>query len=96
MRRNRTCLRQEVYHVGGKAALATQIEPYKLSIKYRRPIDENRSSSPELNLHSSVRSASGRAPFLTDAVIRRCAGLEDYQLVRSRVEHYLASHRAAS
>lgn len=95
MRRNRSCLRQEVYHVGGKAALATDIEPYKLSIRYKRPVDENRNSLPELNLHSSVRSANGRAPTLTDAVIRRCAGLEDFELVRSRVEHFLALHRAA-
>jgi hypothetical protein len=40
MRRRAACLRKEAYHRGGKAALSTPIEPYRLSIMWTLPLGE--------------------------------------------------------
>lgn len=90
MRRRHSDLRNENYHVGGKAALNTPIEPYKLSVVYKRRISERKSSTPELSLHSSVRISGKTQPVLTDAVVRKCIGFDDFDHVRSRIEHFLS------
>lgn len=89
MRRRLSDLRQEHYHVGGKAALDAPIEPYKISVVYQQKIDQNKYSNPELSLHSNSRVSGGEQPFLADAVIRKCMGSEDFEFVRNRIEYFL-------
>lgn len=95
MRRRHTCLRQEVYHKGGKAALSTAIEPYRLSVEYS--VDYGAVTSfPELSLNGSARMIGSTNPVVSDVVIRKCLGLSDYEHVRSRIEHFIALHNASS
>lgn len=89
MRRKAHCLREETYHKGGKAALSTPIEPYRLSVHWRRKIGRDKFSVPELSLHSSGRASADTRPELIDAVIRNCMGADDFDYVKSRMEHYL-------
>jgi hypothetical protein len=58
MRRRASCLRDEAYHKGGKAALRNPIEPYRLSIVWSLPLDHDGFSAPELGLYSSSIVAS--------------------------------------
>lgn len=91
MRRSHLCLRDEAYHKAGKQALVGGIEPYRLSVRWRRAITEERFSQPELSLFSDTRIADGENPALFQAVIRKCASMDDFDFVRSRIEHYLTS-----
>ncbi|MGL3104853.1 hypothetical protein [Bradyrhizobium sp. BR 1432] len=89
MRRKAHCLREEAYHKGGKAALSTPIEPYRLSVHWRRKIGRDKYSVPELSLHSSGRASADSHPELIDAVVRNCMGCDDFDYVKSRMEHFL-------
>ncbi|TAV10227.1 hypothetical protein ELI37_06770 [Rhizobium leguminosarum] len=89
MRRRKLDLRNETYHKGGKAALDTPIEPFKLSIRWHRAIGKKLASEPELSLNSSSRAAGSTNPVLDRVVIRRCMGSDDYDHVRSRIAHHL-------
>lgn len=90
MRRRKLDLRDETYHKGGKAALETPIEPFKLSIRWHRVIGRRLASEPELSLNSSSRAAGSANPLLDRVVIRRCMGSDDYDHVRSRIAYHLA------
>ena len=89
MRRRAACLREETYHKGGKAALSTPIEPYRLSIVWKRPLTRG-FSEPELGLHTSSFVAGSASPVLIDAVIRKCMGISDFTYVEDRIEHFLS------
>jgi hypothetical protein len=89
MRRRANCLRDEAYHKGGKQALSAPIEPYRLSIVWKRKMEEVE-SKPELNLHGSSLLAGAHGAVLSDAVIRKCMGSDDFLFVESRIEHYLS------
>lgn len=92
MRRRSLCLRSETYHVGGKAALNMPIEPYKLSIQWDRQHGEVR-SRPEMSLNSTYRIASSNNGEMTEVSVRRCVTLDDFDFVRSRIEHYLSTQQ---
>ncbi|BCH12111.1 hypothetical protein MesoLj131c_63690 [Mesorhizobium sp. 131-3-5] len=89
MRRKGLNLRTESYHVGGKAALRTPIEPFRVSLVWRRHIGRDRFSFPELGLNSNSRVAGSAAPAMFSVIIRKCMGASDYEFVRSRIEHHL-------
>lgn len=85
MRRQRTCLRKEDYHVGGKKALSHEIEPFRLGVVWT--LDKDR--RPELLLAGSSRIGLSSAPELWSAVIRNCTNLQDYEFVVSRLKSNL-------
>lgn len=89
MRRKAKCLREETYHKGGKAALTTPIEPYRLSVIWKLLIGTNKYSTPELSLNSSARISADAQAVMFDAVIRNCMGYEDFDHVKARMEHFL-------
>lgn len=91
MRRKKNCLRQEVYHVGGKNALASEIEIHRLSVVWKRALGDERYSYPELTLNANSRSAGAVVPLLTSATIRDCMGREDYEFVRGKLIEYASS-----
>lgn len=89
MRRRTACLRRESYHKGGKAALTTAIEPFKISVVWAVQRAGEKDSHPELSLNSNMRTAGLESPVLTNAVVRSCVDLADYDYVRSRISTYL-------
>jgi hypothetical protein len=89
MRRRVSCLREETYHKGGKAALRTPIEPYRLSIIWLRPLKDG-FSRPELGLYSTAAMVGSPIPVLREAVIRKCMGISDFDHVTSRMSHFLS------
>lgn len=89
MRRKKLDLRNETYHKGGKAALSTPIEPFKVSIIWRRSLGPKLFSEPELSLNSNSRAAGSTDPVLDRVVIRKCMGNDDFDYVRSRIAHHL-------
>ncbi|MDF0579713.1 hypothetical protein [Bradyrhizobium yuanmingense] len=90
MRRGSSDLRRETYHTGGKRALQTPIEPYRLSVKWSVDIG-GVNTRPELSLIGTSRMSGTTNPTVTDAIIRSCAGHRDYEFVRERIEHYLSA-----
>ncbi|WP_246272809.1 hypothetical protein [Oricola thermophila] len=89
MRRKQLDLRDEQYHKGGKAALASPIEPFRLSVTWKRNAGGGLVSNPELSINSSARAAGGENPTINSVVIRKCMGQADYEFVRSRIETHL-------
>lgn len=88
MRRSSICLRAETYHVGGSAALAAPIEPYRISVQWEREHGAV-NSRPELSLQGQFRMTHLVDAPLHEAVIRKCLDTADYNFVRSRVESYM-------
>ncbi|MHC2106468.1 hypothetical protein [Methylobacterium sp. CM6246] len=89
MRRAHTCLRRELYHKAGKAALSRGIEPFKLSVRWQAMYEEKARSHLELSLKGNTRLLHMTVPLLYDADIRGCAGIADFEYVRSRLEYHL-------
>ncbi|NEK17456.1 hypothetical protein [Rhizobium leguminosarum] len=90
MRRGSLSLRDESYHKGGIAALeGTPISPFKLSIEWERKLGNDVTSKPELSLHSTAREGSAGVGVLIDAIVRNCIGIDDFQFVEERMQHYL-------
>lgn len=90
MRRKLLDLREEQYHKGGKAALKSPIEPFRLSVTWKRSIGEGLFSTPELSVNSNSRAAGVEHPTIDNVIIRKCIGQDDYEFVRSRIEYHLA------
>lgn len=90
MRRQNTCLREETYHKGGKAALSTPIEPHRLSINWKRALPNGASSAPELSLNTTSATAASQHPVLLEAEVRKCMGADDFTFVQSKVEQYIS------
>lgn len=93
MRRTRLCLRDELYHIGGKEALDTKIEPFKVSIRWEFQHD-GQDYQPELTLAGTSRgqqtvggTTSGQ--LVSGAVIKNCIGSVDYEHVKDRLVHHL-------
>lgn len=89
MRRTMTCLREELYHLGGKRELKTKIAPYRISVKWGFGIDGTQ-FQPELTLAGTSRgrysAANGPArQGVSGATISNCAGMIDYNHVRDRI-----------
>ena len=82
MRRASADLRQELYHKGGKRALKTSIEPYRLGVEYSVTLGSI-ISLPELSLNGTSRMTGSTNPTLHEVTIRKCLGIADYEYVRS-------------
>lgn len=88
MRLSGDCLRDELYHKGGKEKLKTPVKPYKLSLAYTIDLGGGVEANPEVNLHTTRRVAENPNPQLFDALIRKSVGLFDYDYVRERIIHF--------
>lgn len=89
MRDKQQCLRQEVYHVNGKAALGTDIEPYRLGVRWVLTDRSGEIFSPELYLEGRATMVAAASPGLFSATIRKCRNSEDYAIIRSKLQSYL-------
>lgn len=85
------CLRKELYHCGGKAALKGKIEPYKLGVQWHTSIDGRIISSPELNIFGTSRMLHEASPALYGITVRKCSSIEDFHLVQTKIKKYLAA-----
>lgn len=88
MRLSEECLRNELYHVGGKKRLKTPVRPYRISIAYTVDLDNGVEARPELNMHTTSYVAERANPKLYDALIRKTVGLIDYEHIRQRILHF--------
>lgn len=89
MRDKDDCLRQEVYHVNGKAALATEIEPYRIGIRWVIADQNGELGSPELFLEGRATMAASSSPGLYSATIRKCRDDVEYSAIKEKIENYL-------
>jgi hypothetical protein len=96
MRRKHFCLRTEMYHEGGANAVKGQIEPFSIGVEWTGPARGTRPSYPELFLHGTSRMLHTPNPTLFDAIIYKCTGLHDFELVRSRIEAHLGGDDEAA
>ena len=94
MRRAKDCLRKEAYHVGGKHALKTPLQPFKMSVEYKLFLADGQPSFPELNIHGNSRMTGTASPSVVDATIRKTAGSSDFEYIRDRIAHFLAAAKS--
>lgn len=90
MRNHQDCLRREVYHVNGKKALKTEIEPYKLGVSWPIADAHGSDAAPELYLEGRVNMTGSTSPGLYVATIRKCQDSADYERVRSKLNEYVS------
>ncbi len=88
MRRKSICLRKEAYHKAGKQALASEIDPYMLSITWNRTYEDDIGSTPKLTLQTRSSNATMSTPTLYDAEFRNCIDIEDYVFIRDKILEY--------
>lgn len=89
MRDKDACLRKEVYHVNGKAALAADIEPYRIGVRWVLTDQHGEFSSPELFLDGRATMAASTSPGLFSATIRKCSDSLEYSEIKQKLESYL-------
>jgi hypothetical protein len=87
--RSHESLRQERYHVGGVEALATEIEPFRLGVFWRRqePVTKE-VTTPELHLVGTLAMLGSATPQLFTAGISRASGFDDFSFVRGKLDEY--------
>lgn len=88
MRMSGDCLRDELYHKGGKEKLKTPVNPYRLSLAYTVDLGGGVEAHPEVDLHTTRRFAENPNPQLFDVVVRKSVGMLDYHFVRERIIHF--------
>lgn len=94
MRRSVVCLRNELYHVGGKKALSQPIQPFQVSIEWVLEPD-GLLMVPELTLAGTSRGAHRvggvvAGPVISAALIKNCLGSVDYGFVQDRILDHLS------
>lgn len=89
MRRRKSCLRQELYHMAGKQALNGKISAYRLSVQWPRDRGNKIVSIPELSINGTIHMLHETHPFLGDVTLRGCMDTDDYNFVQQRMLHHL-------
>ncbi|HWX50531.1 MAG TPA: hypothetical protein VNZ61_20995 [Roseomonas sp.] len=91
MRRQHLCLREEVYHRAGSSALASPIEPFRLSIQWSVHLADDVFTRPELSFQSTQRMRDSENPELFGVVVRDTSGYQDFDYVKARLQHFLTA-----
>lgn len=91
MRLKRQCLREELFHVGGKQAVDGIIHPFQISIDWKSiyaqdPLIQGR---PEATLHGTARMLHQPVPTLYDVVFRHGLRIKDLRLVKSKIMSFI-------
>jgi hypothetical protein len=83
--RSAQCLRDETFHVGGRAALKTEIEPYKIGLNWALRVDGTKEFTyPQLFLDGNINDGNA----LLSATIRKANTYKEYDWVRDKlIEH---------
>ena len=83
--RSEQCLREETFHVGGRAALKTEIEPYKIGLNWALRVEGTDGFTyPQLFLDGNINDGNA----LLSATIRRATTHREYDWVRNKlIEH---------
>lgn len=89
MRRRKSCLRKEIYHMAGKQALNGKISAYRLSVQWPRDRGKKNVSIPELSINGTIHMLHETHPFLGDVTLRGCMDTDDYNFVQQRILHHL-------
>lgn len=91
MRANRTDLRKELFHVGGKKAINGALTPFRIAVKW--PINGQRGHAlqEEVLLPGSIRQLASGTPFLDHMVLSGVLTESMMQDVVARVLTYLPS-----
>jgi hypothetical protein len=89
MRLKRQCLRQELFHKGGKEAVDGVIHPFHISVDWAASYAEALKGRPELTLHGTARMLHQPVPVLYDAVLRHGLNLRDLRRVKSRIMSFV-------
>lgn len=91
MRKGNMCLRDEVFHKAGTNALDQPIDIYKMGVRWPRGSGEDFYEC-ELFLNGNQRLIHSQgSPMLSEAVFRKCMNVEDFNLIRGKIFHYLAA-----
>ncbi len=95
MRRDSLDLREEAYHEAGKAGLVTEIEPFRISIRWVQGFPEGTveiATKPELTLAGTSKGSTGTGSKfdISAAGIKGCMGTADYHFVIDRIHHHLS------
>jgi hypothetical protein len=84
--RSHESLRQETFHVGGVQALATDIEPFQISVRWRhQTAGSKRVTSPELSLRGSLSMIGSPSPQLHTAAIHKTGTFDEFHFVRDKL-----------
>jgi hypothetical protein len=87
--RSSECLRKERYHVGGKIALKTEIEPYKIAVKWKRKFDHSLEiGAPELHLDGNIQMLASSGG-LYSASVMSAVDVREYRWIREKLLEYI-------
>ncbi|MBD8880267.1 hypothetical protein IHE49_07220 [Rhodanobacter sp. 7MK24] len=91
MRLKRQCLREELFHVGGKEAVDGIIHPFQISIDWKSVYsqDPRVQGRPEATLHGTARMLHQPVPTIYDVVFRHGLRVKDLRLVKSKIMSFL-------
>ncbi|MGO4552072.1 hypothetical protein AB4059_13370 [Lysobacter sp. 2RAF19] len=86
MRKAGLCLRKELYHLGGSAAVGGAISPYRVAIRWPpKALKSANLANVELGLNGTARLLHSKTPFIGSAEILGCLRDTEFAEVRSRL-----------
>ena len=83
--RHSKSVRQEPFHEGGKGAVAGNLTPYQIAIKWDLSDEPDMSGRPELRLMGDYRMTYDANPTLSEALISRCVWRSQSEFVVSKL-----------
>lgn len=92
MRRTQLDLRKELYHIGGKGNLSTDIEPFRICIRWYE-LRDGVDYRPEIYLGITGRTNSSTlmngGGVISNVKVQNCVGLTDYENILDKLNNYL-------
>ncbi|MBL8263712.1 MAG: hypothetical protein JNM58_14940 [Xanthomonadaceae bacterium] len=85
MRLRKVCLRKELFHKGGVAAVSDNISPFHVSVDWLSGFGDDAKWRPEMTLHSGVRVLHSPNPSLYSAILRHSLSARDLKVLKSRL-----------
>lgn len=89
-RRGTKCLREDRYHVGGASVVGSNLQPYRIAMRWnRRSTGSEVISHPEVQLPGRAQMIFGTNASLESAFIRNCVDVEDLEFVIEKLVTHL-------
>jgi hypothetical protein len=89
MRGHGKCLRAEMFHKGGMAAISGKIQAYEIGVEWQLPTDERYTPRLLLHIAGAYRLTYEKNPVVEEAQVDGGALFTDLQFVLGKIKEYL-------
>jgi hypothetical protein len=85
MRRDNSCVRKDIFQIGGEAAVHNKIYPYRIAVRWKVKKSKKFTVEPELIFEGHARMLSMTSEKLTQATLARLWDTKDLEFVFNKI-----------